>query len=475
MNKKGFTLIELLAVIVILAIIALISTQIIMNTISTDKEKAYYRQVEMVEDAAGLYIANKINSEIEVENYIFLNSLVDAGRLKGVPTDSLHGGNLQGVIKVTQNGSQYDYEYLEVNNTSGEVILLDQTKTVKSIIIEGNSIQETTVQGKNIFSTSLIGSSAYVTKTGLNSLQVKNGYANSSGLFQFNLNPNTVYTCSTNISGTGSLTASFGSIALRNPTTGIMISICEGGVAGKRVKTFTTPADINDFNQIYIYGSGDTTATVNIDNIQLELGSTATTFESFIPNSPSQNYQKPIKDVIGNIIVDGNVFSTIPTLRKVLTTKDTYNLISGEYIKRVEVSNISSSTVWNDWNTSMRRVLHSPIPNKAVGYNSLGLFTAGTVLNTGMGSNNSSTIGLYSLNNISYWYPSYYQMGLSGNETKTVADATLQTWLTNNPVYYSYILATPITTNLGTKTIPNGSKYIYLDSEVAANIIVEYQ
>ncbi len=48
-NKKGFTLIELLAVIVVLAIIALIATPIVMNTIKNAKKGAadnYIKQVE---------------------------------------------------------------------------------------------------------------------------------------------------------------------------------------------------------------------------------------------------------------------------------------------------------------------------------------------------------------------------------------------------------------------------------------------
>lgn len=46
MNKKGFTLIELLAVIVILAIIALIATPIVLNTITKAQEGANARSVE---------------------------------------------------------------------------------------------------------------------------------------------------------------------------------------------------------------------------------------------------------------------------------------------------------------------------------------------------------------------------------------------------------------------------------------------
>lgn len=46
MNKKGFTLVELLAVIVILAIIALIATQIVINVIKKAQEGADARSVE---------------------------------------------------------------------------------------------------------------------------------------------------------------------------------------------------------------------------------------------------------------------------------------------------------------------------------------------------------------------------------------------------------------------------------------------
>jgi type IV pilus assembly protein PilA len=45
-NKKGFTLIELLAIIVILAIIALITTPIVLNLINQSKEAANKRSVE---------------------------------------------------------------------------------------------------------------------------------------------------------------------------------------------------------------------------------------------------------------------------------------------------------------------------------------------------------------------------------------------------------------------------------------------
>ncbi len=45
-NKKGFTLIELLGVIVVLAIIALIATPIVMNTIKNAKKGSAERTAD---------------------------------------------------------------------------------------------------------------------------------------------------------------------------------------------------------------------------------------------------------------------------------------------------------------------------------------------------------------------------------------------------------------------------------------------
>ncbi len=63
-NKKGFTLIELLAVIVVLAIIALIATPIVMNTIKNSQKGAAERSAENYIDAVETAVATaKLDSD----------------------------------------------------------------------------------------------------------------------------------------------------------------------------------------------------------------------------------------------------------------------------------------------------------------------------------------------------------------------------------------------------------------------------
>ena len=58
--NKGFTLIELLAVIVVLAIIALIATPVVLNSISTARDGANKESARAFVKAAEFYCASKL-------------------------------------------------------------------------------------------------------------------------------------------------------------------------------------------------------------------------------------------------------------------------------------------------------------------------------------------------------------------------------------------------------------------------------
>ena len=72
MKKKGFTLIELLAVIVILAIVALISTPIILDVIEKARKKAFEDSAYGVINAAKLYYTDvSLDGKIEGKTFTF--------------------------------------------------------------------------------------------------------------------------------------------------------------------------------------------------------------------------------------------------------------------------------------------------------------------------------------------------------------------------------------------------------------------
>mgnify|MGYP004533373657 CR=1 FL=1 len=80
MKKKGFTLIELLAVIVVLAIIALIATPIVMNTIEKSKKGAAERTADNYIDAVETTVATKrLDGDILEGTY----TINDKGNLEG--------------------------------------------------------------------------------------------------------------------------------------------------------------------------------------------------------------------------------------------------------------------------------------------------------------------------------------------------------------------------------------------------------
>jgi len=162
----------------------------------------------------------------------------------------------------------------------------------------------------------------------------------------------------------------------------------------------------------------------------------------------------------------------IPTLRGFDLGKDTYNINSGEYKKVLEKNIITSSASWNDWTVNTKRVLRNSNPTKKVGVNSLGASNVATVKNNSMGG--IDTIGIFNLNSASYWYPDWIKMGLKSTDLITDANTKLKNWLNSNEIYYIYILENPVIQNL----IPlyfDYIKYIYLDSEIEGNIIIEYE
>lgn len=112
MNNKAFTLIELLSVIVILAIIFTITTPEIINTLNLSKEKAYIRQLEIIQKAAERWSIDNIESN--EKNYITIEELKNLGYIDQKEiTNPKTKKELDGCIIIKKQGNQYKYEYSE--------------------------------------------------------------------------------------------------------------------------------------------------------------------------------------------------------------------------------------------------------------------------------------------------------------------------------------------------------------------------
>ena len=180
-NKKGFTLIELLAVIVVLAIIALIATPIVMNTIKNSKKGAaertadnYIKQVETAVAEAKLENKSVPNGTYDIDSN---GNLIGAGLPDGKleidmngakPTSGTvtisNGGVSQngttmtvGDYKVKYNQEKHKYEAAEKGNTPSTTVVYrfsaDEIKIGATIDLNNTSkfTKDASTLGKNYY------------------------------------------------------------------------------------------------------------------------------------------------------------------------------------------------------------------------------------------------------------------------------------------------------------------------------------
>ena len=123
--KKGFTLMEMIAVIVIIAIITMVSTPLILNQLSNNKDKVSEASKNIIYNATALYLEEntKLYPKVDGTTYcsLTLESLVNDGKLVS-PVKDLSSGTeiaLNRVIKVYIN-EYSDYEYCLVDSNDTE-------------------------------------------------------------------------------------------------------------------------------------------------------------------------------------------------------------------------------------------------------------------------------------------------------------------------------------------------------------------
>ena len=140
-NKKGFTLIELLAVIVVLAIIALIATPIVMNTIKNAKKGAAERTadnyIKQVETAV---------AEAKLEKNSIPNGTYDIDKDGNLTGEGLPDGKLEidmsgnkptsGTVKILNGGVSQDGTTMTVGDYT---VSYNSTKKTYEATEKGNA------------------------------------------------------------------------------------------------------------------------------------------------------------------------------------------------------------------------------------------------------------------------------------------------------------------------------------------------
>ena len=115
MFKKGFTLVELLAIIVILAIITLIATPIVKDSIANSKEQALKETINSIERAAYNYgYQNDIGYSTEYKK-LTLDELISKGFLKGDIINPVTNEKMNGCVlyRWNETNNQYEFKYNE--------------------------------------------------------------------------------------------------------------------------------------------------------------------------------------------------------------------------------------------------------------------------------------------------------------------------------------------------------------------------
>ena len=304
-KKKGFTLIELLAVIVVLAIIALIATPIVMNTIEKSKKGA------AIESA---------NNLIKSAEYYILQTKSRYGKVSVLDEKLNYSGNKPdlGEVEINKDGKSRIYTYL-----NGYCVTKDYenkspyaTKTSKEecnwFATDNYETEEgsiITINNGNIKNYLIYGNSTQETRSGKNLFDKNNYSQDSINIVQFditNLEIGKTYTFSSNIPITW-----FKISNARNGYGSVQYSNTNG--FAKYTFTMSRNSNIASSATQYLYLGikgltfVDTISDLVNYNIQIEEGSSATEYEPY-GAMPSPEFPSEINNT-GDLITKDNCAS----------------------------------------------------------------------------------------------------------------------------------------------------------------------
>ncbi len=399
-KNKGFTLIELLAVIVVLAIIALIATPIVMNTISSAKKGAaersatnYIKQVETAIMEDKLKNGNFLNDGIYTVNTDG-NICLNSGCSKTLDINMNGNKPEKGEVGISKAGNtrlyvyingycitkEYDSEiyitkmdkeacgwyatdnYETIEGTTFTIGNKENNKEIKNYLIYGNSTQNVR-SGKNLVKNIRAGGN-----TTLSNGSITTGALDVDTYFMLELDNieesvGQTVTLSFDVEVSKDDAWKFGVYNGRTLVSGEYFFIKNG----RNTVTFTLPETITSNSELTIDDIiRDKDIPCKISNIQVEVGSQATSYEEY-GVSPSVDYPSEIKNV-GDLITNANcntyggdacnnigkyVIQVKASKKNLFNVKNISSIVEDNYSVQVENNNIILNGTRYDCNTKV--------------------------------------------------------------------------------------------------------------------------
>ncbi len=362
LNIKGISLIVLVITIIIIIIIAgaiilsLNNSGIIGKSTLARESNDFVNIRQMVElEKANMLLTGQFNKEkIQIPNiYKDDIEITDTGKIILKNNDDTKITDIQNAIE--KLGASYlldGFDYVETISSrefDSEKLAEYDYRNVAKIIIEGKSEQTTSTQGKNLISSNpefwdiRQNSSPFQISTDGSIISNDDGElriittasVRNAGII-IPAKPDEVYSLSADLKS-DSITAY---MALRFLTsefeqiTNPYVSRNSRDYGKLKLENQVAPTNTT---YVYVRFSSDSPQGFNAKNIQLEFGSTATSYEPFIPNSPSPDYPSSINSVQN--------FDLISSGKNLFDTQGWYNWLRGfdtTYVEKAVVDNVNS-------------------------------------------------------------------------------------------------------------------------------------
>lgn len=159
--------------------------------------------------------------------------------------------------------------------------------------------------------------------------------------------------------------------------------------------------------------------------LQIEYGQTATDYQPYQSQSFNYNLSNPLHRLSDSVY-------------------DYIDVDKGKIIRNVD-KYVLKSKAFNDWSSTIARVLFN-VPNRKVQTSEReNLIYCDKATSNVIGNNNNKNIisGLINSSTL-YWYPNTEMLGIDRSLSKDEASVKLQEYLTDNPLEIYYQLATPV-------------------------------